>query len=53
MDWPPQSPDFNISEVVWVRVRENRKKRQPTSKEELWNVLQKARRTIPEDYLQK
>ena len=27
-----------------------RNKRQPTSKEELWDVLQEAWRTIPEDY---
>lgn len=28
-------------------------KRQPTTKEELWNVLQEAWTAIPEDYLKK
>jgi len=47
----PQSPDLNIIEAVWDHVDRERNKRQPTSKEELWNVLQGAWRTIPEDYL--
>ena len=43
---PPQSPDFNIIETVWDRLGVE----QPTSKEEIWDVLQEAWRTIPEDY---
>ena len=48
---PPQSPDLNIIEAVWDHLDRERSKRQPTSKEELWDVLQEAWRTIPEDYL--
>ena len=50
---PPQSPDLNINEAVWDHLDRERNKRQPTSKEELWDVLQEAWRTIPEDYLKK
>ena len=50
---PPQSPDLDIIEVVWDHFDSEQNKRQPTSKEELWNVLQEARRTIPEDYSKK
>ena len=50
---PPQSPDLNIIEAVWDHLDRERSKRQPTSKEELWDVLQEAWRTIPEDYLKK
>ena len=48
---PPQSPDLNIIEAVWDQLNRERNKKQPTSKEELWDVLQEAWRTIPEDYL--
>ena len=50
---PPQGPDLNIIEAVWDHLDRKRNKRQPTSKEELWDVLQDAWRTIPEDYLKK
>ena len=46
-----QSPDLNIIEAVWDHLDRERNKRQPTSKEELWDVLQEAWRTIPEDSL--
>ena len=51
---PPQSivsPDLNIA--VWDHLDREQNKRQPTSKEELWDVLQEAWRTIPEEYLKK
>ena len=50
---PPQSPDLNIIEAVWDHLYRERNKRQPTSKEELWDVLQEAWRTIPEYSLKK
>jgi len=46
---PPQSPNLNIIEAVWDHPDRERNKRQQTSKEELWDVLQDAWRTIPED----
>ena len=50
---PPQSPDLNITEAVWDHLDREQTKRQPTTKEELWDVLQEAWRTIPEDDLKK
>ena len=38
---------------VWDHLDRERNKRQPTSKEEPWDVLQEAWRNIPEDYLKK
>ena len=48
---PPQSPDYNFIEAVQDHLDREQNKRQPTSKEELWNVLQEAWRTIHDDYL--
>ena len=48
---PPQRADFNIIEAVWDHFDGEWNKRQKTSKEELWDVLRDAWRTIPEDYL--
>jgi len=38
---------------VWDDLDREKNKRQPTSKEKLWNVPQEAWRTIPEDNLKK
>jgi len=35
---PPQSLDLNITEAVWDHLDREQNKRQPTSKEELWDV---------------
>ena len=43
-------PNAAIIEAVWDHLVRERNKRQPISKEELWDVLQEAWRTIPEDY---
>jgi len=48
MNWPPQSPGFYIIDAVWDHFDRERNKRQPISKEELWDVLREAWRTIPE-----
>jgi len=45
--------NLNIIEAVWNHLDRERNKRQPTSKEELWDVFHEAWRTIPEDYLKK
>ena len=50
MDWPPQSPDLNIIEVVWDHLDSERNKGQPKSKEELWDVLKEISYNIPKDY---
>ena len=35
-DWPPQSPDLNITGCVWDCLNWEKQKMQPTSKSELW-----------------
>lgn len=47
MDWPPHSPDYNITEAVWDQT-ENRKKT-TTNQRTALNVFQEAWRTIPEE----
>lgn len=35
MDWSPQSPEINITERLWDHLNTERKKRDPTAKEDL------------------
>ena len=49
----PQSPDLNIIETVWDHLDRERSRKQPKSKEELWEVLKEAWYNIPEDYSKK
>ena len=46
IDWPPRSPDLNPIEHVWAEVkktmRERWPRRQPTTKEELWETIENA-----------
>jgi len=39
---PPKSLELSIAEAVWDHLDREQNKRQPTSKEELWDVLQEA-----------
>ena len=47
---PPQSPDLNIIEAVFILTENGTKGSQ---QEELWDVIQEAWITIPGDYLKK
>jgi len=47
------SSDLNIIEAVWDHFDGEWNERQPTSKEELWNVLQQSWRTVPGNYVKK
>ena len=48
IDWPPRSPDLNIIENVWAEVKRtvkkimHRSRRRPTTKNALWEIVQKA-----------
>ena len=53
MEWPPQSPDLNIIEAVWNYLDRKKQENQPTTSEELWDVLRDAWNNIPGDFLQK
>lgn len=50
---PPQNPGLSIIEAVCVHLIREPNKKLPTSKEELWKVLEEVWRTIFEDYLRK
>ena len=39
MDFPPQSPDLNPIENLWDRLMREKVKHNPTSKDNLWDVL--------------
>jgi len=45
---PPKSLDLNII-AVWDHLDRDQNKRQPTSKEVLWDVLEEAWRTVRKD----
>ena len=40
MTWPPQSPDLNPIEMVWDELDCRVKKKQPTSAQHMWKLLQ-------------
>ena len=53
MEWPPQSPDLNIIEAVWDYLDRMQLEKQPTTAEELWDVLRDVWNNIPGNVLQK
>ena len=53
MVWPPQSPDLNIIEAVWDYMDRKKLEKQPTTAEELWDVLRDAWNNIPGNFLEK
>ena len=40
MTWPPQSPNLNPIEMVWDELDRRVKKKQPTSAQHMWDLLQ-------------
>ena len=53
MEWPPPSLDLNIIETVWDYLDRKKVEKQPTTAEELWDVLRDTWNNIPGDFLQK
>lgn len=53
MTWPPQSPDLNPIELLWDELDRRVRSFGPSSKEQLWNVLQREWDNIPGDTLRK
>ena len=47
MTWPPQSPDLNQIEMVWVEFDRRGKEKQPTSAQHKWELLQHYWKSIP------
>ena len=46
MTWPPRSPDLNPIEMVWDQLDHRVKKKQPTSTQHMWELLQDYRKSI-------
>lgn len=53
MSWPPQSPDINPIEKLWDELDRRVRKRCPTSKEQLWTMLEHEWNSIPREVLQR
>uniref|UniRef100_A0ABD2WAV4 Tc1-like transposase DDE domain-containing protein n=1 Tax=Trichogramma kaykai TaxID=54128 RepID=A0ABD2WAV4_9HYME len=51
MEWPPQSPDLNPIELLWEELDRSIRQTRPTSKNDLWNKLQKIWQCIPKKIL--
>ena len=47
MTLPPQSPDLNPSEMVWDELDRRVKEKQPTSAQNMWELLQDFWKIIP------
>ena len=51
--WPVQSPDMNIIEHIWGRMKEEARRTKPKNlKEELWDACKVAFHAIPNDFIQ-
>ena len=53
MEWPAQSPDHNLIELLWEQLERMVRKNCPSCQSNLWEVLQKAWGEIASDYLNK
>ena len=52
-DWPALSPDMNILEHVWGRMKEEAWKMKPNNLDELWELYKTAFFAIPDDFINK
>ena len=53
MKWPAQSPDLNPIELLWEQLDWKVREKCPTSKSDMWNLLQQAWNEITPEYLTK
>ena len=50
-DWPAESPDLNIIENMWTKLKKKIGKNNPISKNELCQIVQREWYAIPNDYI--
>ena len=53
MDWPPQSPDLNPIKLLLEELDRKVRETQPSSLENLWNILQEQWNAIQPETLRK
>ena len=51
--WPAQSPDMNIIDHIWGRMKEESWRTKPKNLEELWDAFKVAFHAIPDDFINK
>ena len=51
MEWPPQSPDFNPIENLWVILKRKVAAERPGNLNSLWEVLQRAWESISQQQI--
>ena len=51
--WPAQSPDMNIIEHIWGRMKEEAWRTKPKNLEELWDACKVAFHAIPDKFINK
>ena len=51
-NWPPNSPDINIIEIVWSLLKKRGFQRHPENIEELWAFCQEEFERIPLEYIE-
>ena len=51
--WPSQSPDINIIEHIWGRMKEEAWRTKPKNLEKLWHACKAAFHAIPDDFINK
>ena len=49
--WPAESPDINIIEHIWGRMKEEAWRTKPKYLEELWDACKVAFHAIPDDLI--
>jgi transposase len=49
MTWPPQSPDLKPIQMAWDELDRRVKENQPTSAQNIWELLQDGWKSIPHE----